>query len=245
MFPSNRSGKWKLFRQDLDQVTPELVGEVGPNFVLPRLNPDGTKILYSTGYEPDDHARLASLMEMPLFGGPARKILQMSLLSNFQCARSPSKVCVLSTHAERAGRLYQFDEEDGATRNFAEFKMNGLVSWSLSPDGSQVAIAYTHGEPKVVFMNMANHSMHDVELHGWLHIHGVDWTGAGKSVYVIALKSDGTSDVAEVEPSGNYRLVLPGNEDRRYWWAIQSPDGRHVLLEQIPGENNVWMVENF
>ena len=177
-------------------------------------------------------------------GGPARKILQLSLLANFQCARSPSKVCLLATHAGPVERLYQFDEEDGTTRSIAEFK-KGSMGWSLSPDGAQLAIVFSRAEPKVIFMNMANKSTREVELHGWLRVRSLDWTGARKSVYVIALKSDGTSDVVEVEPDGNYRLVLPGNEDRRYWWAIQSPDGRYALLEQITGENNVWMLEHF
>ena len=47
------------------------------------------------------------------------------------------------------------------------------------------------------------------------------------------------------QPSGKYEVRLESEKNFRFYWAIQSPDGRHVSLEQLKGENNVWMVENY
>ena len=71
---SNRSGNWKLFRQDLDQVTPEALAGGIRNLILPRLNPDGTAILYFTGPNPDDPQHMGDVMAIPLHGGPPRSI---------------------------------------------------------------------------------------------------------------------------------------------------------------------------
>ena len=51
--------------------------------------------------------------------------------------------------------------------------------------------------------------------------------------------------MVEVEPTGNQRVLLEADKNTRFWWSIQSPNARHVLLEQLTGENNVWMIENF
>jgi len=48
-----------------------------------------------------------------------------------------------------------------------------------------------------------------------------------------------------VLPSGDRQVLLEADKNTRFWWAIQSPDARHVIVEQLTGENNVWMIENF
>ena len=91
---SNRSGKWKLFRQDFNRATPEVLAEGTRNVMLPRLNPDGTAILYFTESSSDDRQRMGTLVEVPLQGGAPRSILQMPTLDNLQCARKPSHLCI-------------------------------------------------------------------------------------------------------------------------------------------------------
>jgi len=242
---SNRSGKWKLFRQDLNQVTPEVLADGTRNVILPRLNPDGTAILYSTGANPDDPQHMGAVVEIPLQGGPSRSILRIPAPYNLQCARKPSQVCMLTTYAGSAYQLLSFDPESGKTQNVASYKVKVALNWSLSPDGSQLALVLTNSEPQVTFMSVSDKSTREVELKGFSHANSVDWTANGRSVYVIADSAGGGDAVVEVEPSGNQRVLLESGKNTRFWWAIQSPDGRHVLLEQLTGENNVWMIENF
>lgn len=94
LFTSNRNGTFRLFRQAIDRTTPEVVVD-GRNISLPRLNPDGTQILYLTGADPKDPAHMTSMMQVPLQGGPPRLLLQKPFIQNIQCARSPSKLCFL------------------------------------------------------------------------------------------------------------------------------------------------------
>jgi hypothetical protein len=48
-------------------------------------------------------------------------------------------------------------------------------NWSLSPDGSQLALIFYGPQPKVTFMKMADKSTHDVTLNEWPRLNGVDW----------------------------------------------------------------------
>ena len=246
LMASNRSGSWTLFRQDLNQVTPEVVADGARNVILPRLNPDGTAVLYLSGASPDDSKHLGAMIEIPLQGGgPPRSILRMPNLYNLQCARKPSRLCMLTTYAGSAYQLLSFDPDSGKTWNIASYKAKVALNWSLSPDGSQVALVLTNSEPKVTFMSVNDKSTREVEVKGYSHVNTVDWTANSKSVYIIADSASGANAVVEVEPSGSQRVLLEAERNTRFWWAIQSPDGRHVLLEQLTGENNVWMIEIF
>src|SRR5215471_11502440 len=94
-FISDRTGTFKIYRQGIAQTVPDLL--VGGNKPLlgPRLNPDGTQLLYlaypNLAY-PDwsDKADPVSLMRMPLVGGAPQQILQRSWIGNQQCARVPA-----------------------------------------------------------------------------------------------------------------------------------------------------------
>ena len=137
LFSSNRSGTTKVYRQAIDQAVPEVLVE-GRGMFECRLNPDGTQILYVDGFDATDPVRLQSVMRVPLQGGSPQVVLQKPSIMNIQCARSPSTLCLLNTLEQDAARFFSFDPEDGKTQEFATFKLKDL-SWSLSPDGSQLA----------------------------------------------------------------------------------------------------------
>jgi hypothetical protein len=115
-----------------------------------------------------------------------------------------------------------------------------VTSSAISP-----ALVLTNSEPKVTFLAVKDKSTREVELKGFSHVNTVDWTADSKSVYLVAQAKSGTDSIVEVEPSGNQRVLLEADKNTGFWWAIQSPDGRHVIIEQLIGENNVWMIENF
>jgi DNA-binding winged helix-turn-helix (wHTH) protein/Tol biopolymer transport system component len=243
LFASNRHGNWKLFRQAIDQATPDVLAE--GDFLLPRLNPDGTEILYMTGYHPEDPKHIGDVMSIPLRGGTRRIVLRQIPIGNIQCARIPSKLCLLNTSDGSTMKFFSFDAEGGTSQEFAAFKMTHALGSSLSPDGSQLAMVYPHSESKVTFMATSDKRTHDVELKEWASVNSIYWTGDSKSVYVVAQTANGTDAVLEVEPSGNHRVVLEGDNHTHIWWAHKSPDGQRAFIEEVAGENNVWMVENF
>jgi len=240
---NQKSGEPNLYRQAIDQGVPEELVE-GRGMFLSRLNPDGTQILFVDGFNAQDPARLQSVMRAPLQGGSPRVVLQRPSIHNIQCARSPSKLCLLTTLDRATARFFKFDPEDGKTQEFATFKLKEALSWSLSPDGSQLALILHGSERRVSFMDVTDKSTHEVELNQWRPLN-IDWAGDGKSVFVSSRTANGAPVILGVEPNGNHRVLLEGDRATQYWWAVPSPDGRYAALEVVTGENNVWMVENF
>jgi len=185
LFSSNRSGTYKIFRQAIDQAVPEVLVE-GHGIFEPRISPDGTHILYSTGYNPQDPAQPVSVMAVPLGGGPARVVLQMPFITTFSCMRSPSKLCFLAT----ADLLFWFDPQDGKVQPFYSLQRPAVYNCMVSPDGSQLALVYLGSEHKITFVTLNDNRSREVELKELLSI-GMDWTADGKSVFATGWTPNG------------------------------------------------------
>jgi DNA-binding winged helix-turn-helix (wHTH) protein/Tol biopolymer transport system component len=241
---SPRYGTGSLFRQAIVQAVPELLVE-GHGICPARVNPQGTQILYLDGNESPVPAHPMRVMRVPLQGGSPRVVLQWPYVHDIQCARNPSKLCLVATLERSKAQFFTFDPEDGKTQELAKFDAKQYLGWSLSPDGSQLALILGGAERRVTFMAVSDKSTHEVELNQWPLAAGIDWAADSKSVFVISQSANGAPVVLGVEPNGNHRVVLEGEKAMQYWWVIPSPDGRYAALEVVTGENNVWMVENF
>ena len=99
---------------------------------FPRLSADGSQVLYLVESEQGDHLSPASLMSKPLAGGPPRLVLRENGISNYQCARAPSQLCIFSKLVGDDHILVSFDLEHGRGREITRIP-NGLSHWSLSP----------------------------------------------------------------------------------------------------------------
>jgi hypothetical protein len=244
LFTSNRTGTWKIFRQAIDQPTAEVVLE-GSNIFAPRLSPDGKRILYSTGYAEDDPSRTVSVMVIPIEGGAPREVLRMPSIFNIECAKSPSKLCLLDSIVGTTARFSLFDPENGRTQEFATFEMKLNPNWGLSPDGSQLALCLRCGESKITFMALADKIPHDIELKQRPIVAGMDWAADKQSLFVGATTADGMPEILSVKPDGDVQVVLKGNKGGWYAWVIPSPDGRYGAVLAAVRESNVWVVEKF
>ncbi len=58
--------------------------------------------------------------------------------------------------------------------------------------------------------------------------------------------SAGVPGILALNRAGKAEAVLEGQVGSNFSFFIQSPDGRHGILEMpTPDDNNAWMVENF
>jgi Tol biopolymer transport system component/DNA-binding winged helix-turn-helix (wHTH) protein len=240
IFTSNRSGPYKLYRQAIDQSFPELVVD-NDRIILARLAPDGKHLvcILDTDF---DHKAPLSIVLVPLEGGPVRTLLRDPALSDVQCARSPSSLCLVSTLGPLA-KVSSLDLDNGTTQSFPISHMKSFHQWGLSPDGSTLALIMDG--PKLFFMNVAGKSVREIKVGGWSHLIAVDWAPDSKSVYIPSRKPNGDYVLLRVERDGTSRTVLEGTKVPRYAWGIPSPDGRRVAVQADTGENNAWMIEHF
>jgi DNA-binding winged helix-turn-helix (wHTH) protein/Tol biopolymer transport system component len=239
LFFSNRSGTYKIFRQGIDQVVPEVLVE-GHCLFQPRVSPNGKEILYLAGYDPQTPAQPVSVMAVPLAGGPSRVVLQMPSIETFQCLRNPSKLCVLATPKA----LFSFDPEDGKVQPLYELQAPVVFNWMLSPDGEQLALVFAGSKHKITFVTLRNNGRRELEFQESLG-QGMDWMPDSKGLLLTGWSTNEAPVVIGVRPDGQHRVLLEGDRAVQYWYAIPSPDGRYAALQVATRENNAWMVENF
>jgi DNA-binding winged helix-turn-helix (wHTH) protein/Tol biopolymer transport system component len=241
LFVSDRNGTWKLFKQNIDETTAEVLVE-GRSMRFPRLSADGSEVLYLVDPEPGDQSPPASLMAKPLAGGPSHLVLRENGINNYQCARAPSQLCVFSKLAGSDHVYVSFDLLHGAGREITRIP-NGGSNWSLSPDGSRLAIVLdTH---RIRFLSTDTGAAHDVDVNDW-PVFNVDWSADGRNLFIRSISPAGAPVIVAFNEAGKADVVMEGQTDSHFSFFIQSPNGRYGILElPTPGDNNAWMVENY
>jgi Tol biopolymer transport system component len=121
------------------------------------------------------------------------------------------------------------------------------VNWSLSPDGSLLAIVKELGEHegRIRFMSLPSGVVRDVVLKDWPRLSTVDWSADGAGLLMSSRTSNSTPVLLFVDREGTARVIWKGAASGPLVFAIPSPDGRYLALNMYVGERNVWMIENF
>jgi Tol biopolymer transport system component len=242
LFVSNRDGTWKLFKQNIDETTPEVLAE-GRSLATPRLSPDGSQVLYLSYSNPDDASVPGSLMSRPLADGTPRTIIREKGITNHQCAKAPSTLCIFSQVDGRDMVFRSFDLEHGAGRELMRIP-DWHGNWNLSSDGSKLVIFLDH-QHHIRFVSLGTGAAHDVTIKDWPLDCG-DWAADGKTVLTASQAPNGLPVILEFDQTGKAKVVLRGSPSIEFGFMIQSPDGRYgVIAESIPSDSNAWIVKDF
>ena len=249
-FISDRTGTFKIYRQGIAQTVPDLL--VGGNKPLlgPRLNPDGTQLLYLAYPDWSDRASPVSLMRMPLAGGAPQQILQRSWIGNQQCARVPANLCLYSYNTDGKLTFMRFDPLKGNDTQIYQLTVDlpQFYNWSLSPDGSTLAISKWTGGPeepriRLVSLGGGGEKWLTISLTG-LDVTGMgafDWAADGKSLWITSVGEDENA-LLNVDLQGRARMAWRPKKMTVYW-AIPSRDGQYLALHVGSTSANAWMLE--
>jgi len=245
IFMSDRNGTFNIYKQSVDQTVPDVL--VGGNHPVaqPRLSPDGTQLLYLVYPNWGESVSSVPLMRVPVAGGTPQLILQEHWISNHQCSRAPSSLCIYSVAADGALTFFSFDPFQGRGSQVYQIKddLPQVYNWSLSPDGTTLAIAkgkWGEEQPRI----------HLVPMNGgvdrWLTITGaqglatLDWAADSKGLWASSASDENA--LLHIDLLGHAVPVWrPGK--MCVGWAIPSRDGRYVAVLVSSGSANVWMVE--
>ena len=246
LFVSNRNGTLKIFKQSLKQATAELIVE-GKNVNLPRLSPDGSEVLYLEWFRSDNPSTPISVMRKNLAGGAPQEVLRQTAIGNIQCARIPSRLCLYHTQVGGTAIFFSFDPGHGKGSEVARVTGTGQgVNWSLSPDGSQLAIVrLDEHEGRIRFMSLPSGVVREAVLKDWPRLSTADWSADGKALLLPSRTSNSTPVLLFVDREGKARVIWEGQKYNSVQCAIPSPDGRYLALMMYLGDSNVWMIENF
>ena len=249
LFVSDRNGSLHLFKQALDQPAPELLVGRDENVIVARLGPQGKSILFLLTAPPNDPSGKLRLMRIPLAGGLPEPVLAETGINNLQCARRDSNVCIFSQYSTDRLAFYTFDSQTGRRSLLKVIPESEwfIENWSLSPDGSLLALAKKHRGATMAtirIFGVEGSNEHTLSLDGWFGISFMDWAADGKSLWVNASSAAGTPTLLNVKLSGKVTPSLEETE-MQLGWAIPSPDGRHVAFWRSEQSSNVWLLEGF
>jgi Tol biopolymer transport system component len=243
IFESDRNGSWDIFKQPLDQRTPETIVATPLRWeVLPQVSPDGRSVLYAAG--PTSGAQVPyTLMRVPIEGGTPQQVPTGGPLDEFRCSLRGR--CVLRTTVGR--QYYVFNDLDpilGAGRELARtaWMPSYVGDWTLSPDGSQVAIPnHDSRSARIRVVNLKARANEPKERE--LDLAPLaDLSGMGSA-------ADGTGWFVTVDTPIGKRLVYVYLDGRVHplgdlqGWAVPSPDGRHVAYLNRIVAANAWIID--
>jgi Tol biopolymer transport system component len=247
IFASDRTGTFSLYKQRIDQTMPEMLVSASQQVMGPRLTPDGTHILYMLHPHWEDPNFEVPLMSVPLRGGPARELAKGKWITNVQCARAPAMVCLYSVLTDSGVTFFQFDSSEGGGTQFLQIKdeLGQAYNWSLSPDGTTLAIAkgkWGNDEPRIRLVSLDGAPDRWLVIHGWAAIASIDWAADSKSLWA-ATAGERENVLLGIDLEGNARVVWrPKNVI--VGWAIPSRDGKLLALHVRSSSANAWLLEH-
>jgi Tol biopolymer transport system component/DNA-binding winged helix-turn-helix (wHTH) protein len=249
LFVSDRDGPFHLFRQALDQPTPDLLYGGDDSVNVTRLNYDLSAAMFLVVPAAANPSGLVKMMELPLAGGGPRQILSDRNIHNFQCSRAPARVCLYSREAGDGLELVKFDPATGKQTVFTEMRDAQwfLYNWTLSPDGSVVALAKKHhidSNPQIRLVPIGRGTERFLTLSQPVGIHSIDFAADGRSIWVIAGSADGSQSLLNVELGGKVKTMLQETQ-KTIGWAIPSPNGKRIAFWESGDSSNAWILHGF
>ena len=246
IFESDRLGSFAIFKQAIDQKTPELIVHTAAQSVLAQVTPDGRWILYdSIGGKAA--AGAWTLMRVPLNGGRPEPVPIGGALDEFRCPLAGKNGCVLrETRADQDFIYYALDPVRGKGEELARRKWapSVLGDWDVSPDGHVLAIpSHDPADTRILLLPLkcAGSSLkpREIVLKNVGTLWSTVWSANGRGLYVAARDQPEASLLYVPEAGGPTRVLL---KTRGLTWAVPSPDSKRLAFWQATPDQNIWRV---
>ncbi|MGA9801225.1 MAG: hypothetical protein WBQ68_19570 [Terriglobales bacterium] len=260
---SDRNGDFDIYKQGVNERNAETVIAGQEEKWAPQISPDGKWVLYMQWPKPVQGTPAASgkLMRIPLAGGPAEAVMEVSghpgILSgtdptnsvagypSFRCPAHAAAACVLAEAGENQVIFSAFDPVQGRKAELARVAADpDAANWDLSPDGTRLAISvfdYKAGDLQVV--PLAGGTPQKLSAMPWTELVAVAWAADGKSLFLASYSSRGTS-IARMDFTGEPKLLF-----KQPSWDIfslaPSPDGHYLAFGPVITNANAWTIASF
>jgi Tol biopolymer transport system component/DNA-binding winged helix-turn-helix (wHTH) protein len=247
IFISDRTGRFSVYKQALDSTVPDLLVRGTEPLIQARMSPDGTQLMYLTYPEWGSKKTASPLMRVPLAGGTPQKILEASWVGNHQCSRAPATVCLYSIVGDGKLTFFAFDPLVGKGTQVYQIpaEQPQLFNWSLSPDGTRLAIVkgkWGDEEPRIHIVPLNGGADHWITIQGWPGLASLDWAADGNSLWAPTTGEE-ENTLLNIDLQGHARAIWRPTK-KSVGWAIPSRDGRHLALYIGSSSANVWMLEH-
>ena len=250
-------GTFDVYRQALDQHTPDKITSGPDDKWAPQLSPDGKLILYISWPKTTNPSDIppGKLMRISPSGGPAEFVADIKGrpyvgtnqggIPSFRCPVHAGADCVLAEKGEGKQTVFTaFDPNTGRKGEITKFSGDpDFVNWDLSPDGSRIAVAiYDYKTADIQVIPVKGGNPEKFSGLPWTQLMETAWAADGKSLFISSDSSRGTSVI---------HLVF-GQQPKLLWqtvWDVYqispSPDGHYLALGPQVYDSNSWIIQNF
>jgi hypothetical protein len=255
LIASNRNGQVELFRQGVSGgVAERILASAGNELgTQSGLSPDGSWILYWEYVRTGDKARpgKARLMRQPVGGGPPEMTLEEAYSEDgelwFSCAERAGELCVMNGWDGNELVFYALGPVGGKGEELGRIDVdrNWMVGWSVSPDGSQIAVVDHSHKDRIEIYDAARRAWREIIVEpGWGDFHSVVWAPQGKGFFVDAFLPT-SFNLIHVTTRGKVQ-VLSSNARTAYMTRPRpSRDGKYLAYQEEREDGNVWLLKHF
>lgn len=250
LFASDRRGGARgIFRQAIHDGTPGVFADNGEAQTGATAVADGKSYLFwSWPKKQGDSPRTKSLIYLrdPL-GSWERLLENQPSQSQFRCALL-APVCLLSEELVGSLRFSELDFERHNAKFVASLKIPVVDSydWDISPDGNRVAAVHSSlSDNSVRILTLADGSVHDIPVPGWVELDSISWSKDGTAVY-LAVNQPKNSAILRLDMNGAVNVVWRSESANSVEFPMQSPDGQNLAFTvESTGESNAWALSKF
>jgi serine/threonine protein kinase len=248
LIQSKRNGRWTILRRAINADMPETLITGAENYRDPIPSAAG-RLLYNAFASADVETDVGNwrLMSTPMEGGP-RSVLMAGRYS-YECASLGSAPCVVADLKDNQLVFSTLDPARGKGTEIARvvYHTGELPHWSLSPDGTQIAMADTGESKAIKILNLGDRRITSLSVQRlkWKDLTSVGWAADGKRLFAVA-RSESSSAVILIDPNGKLAVLHEVNP-RQAWigMPIASPDGRYLAFTKRTYMSNLVLLEKF
>jgi eukaryotic-like serine/threonine-protein kinase len=257
LFSSNRTGRSQIFTQQLGKDGPEPLVPASDDQTGAQPTPDGRWILYySTQYAENDSLAGTRLMRLATSGAVSEQVLRAQgppglATFIFDCPRQPSGSCVISRFDQGRLVFYALDPIQGQGREVARtrFEQTNVENWSISPDGSRIAVVNVNPQGKQIsVLELGDGSQRgpgerEIPLPAEWRVFSFGWARQGNGFFATVAAPD--YQIVRIGLDGKTSVLLDRARDAWLGDVAASADGLHLAFNQQTFEANVWLLEEF
>lgn len=184
------------------------------------------------------------LLRVPAVGGSPETVLAPDGTAEVHCATTGSASCVLSEETGKQESFFFVDPVRGRLEEITRIDTeNGNMNWSLSPDGSKIALIENLSDWVRV---LALHSKQVKMIRPTppqMGLQCASWSADSQRLFLSAFPN-GIGRLLEMDADGQTHLLL---ENSNGWigYPAASPDGKNIAYINATLESNVVLLEHF
>jgi DNA-binding winged helix-turn-helix (wHTH) protein/Tol biopolymer transport system component len=251
LFDNGDAGPSVIAAQKIDTATVRVLSDTNLD-ATGQFSPDGKWVLFlHFRTTPKLVQSIESIERVPAAGGKPERLFVPGEIEEFHCSNASTGICVVrETVGKNQLVYYELDPIHGRGRELARtpWQPNVLGDWSLSPDGTTVAMAnHDPAHPCIQIVHLATQQPNgqqpatqtsEIPVTGYGTVLEPTWAPNGKDFFVET-HTDTGYNLLYLDHEGHITTLRQSSD---LIWAVPSRDGKRLAFPGLtPMNRNVWV----